>query len=159
MKEYSDFITNLKKSRSTLWDVAEWLTGLGYVVRIIPATTTPNEIDRFQHVDCGDIEIIKRVEVKQWLDIDFNSIDSIKYDNIIVDEAYKVDKFHPKSLAFYLTLNASKTGCIIITSDTRNTWFKEERHDRKEDGKRLFYFCPKDKVRYSKFGANLKSEE
>lgn len=146
VKEYTKFIDALSESRSCAWLAAEWLMGIGYDVKILPGTTTPNEEERFQHVDLGDIEIAQRIEVKYWPDIDFSSLGDVPYDNIIVDEAYKIDKFNIATLYGYLILNASKTACLLISARTKEHWFRKEVFDRKENSKRTFMFCPKEKV-------------
>lgn len=149
-KEYSKFIEMLTESRLCAWHVAEWLTRLGFVVKILPATTTPDEGGRFDHVDFGDLEIIKRVEVKYWPEIDFHAIEDVPYNDIIVDEAYKIDKFPKQTLYGYVILNKSKNGCMLIANETRPFWFKKEVFDKKENALRTFYFCPKGKIHYAK---------
>lgn len=118
-KPYDSFIKSLDESRRAAWDVAEWLTGKGMNIKILPATTTESEADRFNHVDTGDLEIIQRIEVKVWPKIDFTSPESVPYKDVIVDEAYKIQKYAPGTLYGYFILNESKTMCMWISSATR----------------------------------------
>ena len=150
VKEYTKFIDALSESRNCAWLAAEWLTGNGYDIKILPGTTTPNEAERFSHVDHGDLEIIQRIEVKYWPDIDFESLASVPYKDIIVDEAYKIDKFKPASLYGYIIINASKSGCLLISARTREFWFKKEVFDKKEGSRREFVFCPKGRTSFCK---------
>lgn len=147
-KPYDRFIKSLQESRLCAWIVSEYLLKKGFDVRIIPATTTPNEEERFDHVDTGDIEIRLRAEVKHWPNIDFTSIDTVPYDKIIVDETYKIKKYGAATLYGYFILNASKTACLFIPGRTRSSWIEEEAHDKVEGGTRNFTFCPKDLVRF-----------
>ena len=151
-KEYSTFIESLEESRACAWFVAEWLLGGGFDVKILPSSTTPNEEERFSHVDHGDLEITQRIEVKHWPEVDFDSMENVPYDHVIVDEAYKLEKYRNATLYGYIILNASKTGCMLISARDRAGWFKKEVYDRKEKANRTFMFCPKNLIRYHDIG-------
>lgn len=148
VKEYHEFISALKESRLVAWKVAEWLTTRGHDIRILPATTTLSESQRFEHVDSGDLEIIQRIEIKQWPLIDFKSKEDIKYPNIIIDEAYKIEKYNIINLYAYIVVNSSKTACLVFMSSTYKHWFKKAKFDSKEKEEREFYFCP---IEYASF--------
>lgn len=148
VKPRDEFVDLMRTARETAYLLAAALTTKGYNIRILPNSISPNEKDRWNHTDHGDLEIIQRIEVKHWPDIDFKSVEDITYKNIIVDEAYKIEAKHQSSLFAYMILNASVTGYILIPVWTKRQWFKEEKFDKREGRMRLYYFCPKSHLTY-----------
>jgi hypothetical protein len=145
MKGYARFIGMLNESRMVAWDVAEFLHSHGFSgVRLLPATTTPNDVDRFDHADSGDIEITKRIEVKQWPNLDFQSLDDVPYRDVIIDEAYKARRIPRRQLYGYFIVNASRTACLFFGSRTMDHWFDRATEDGIEKEQRTFTWCPKE---------------
>lgn len=143
VKPREEFLGLLNVAQQNAQIVAEVLASRGYHVRILPHSISPNVEERWKHTDEGDLEITQRVELKHWPNIDFKSLDEVPYDNVIVDEAYKIDKEHRTTLYAYLILNASVTGYLLIPIWTRRYWFKKELHDGREDSERTYYMCAK----------------
>ena len=144
VKPTEEFTELLRKARDVSFIVAASLTKRGHRVRILPSSWSSTIGKPGQYVDDGDLEITQRVEVKHWPQIDFQSLDDVPYSNIIVDEAYKIEKRHELPLYAYIIVNASMTGYLLIPVWTRQQWFRESRHDRREGHDREFYFCPRD---------------
>jgi hypothetical protein len=116
MKKRREFISNLEHSYAPVWTVGGYLASKGYTARILPPQVTPDTESRFEYQDQGDIEITQRIEVKQWVNNDFKSLDDVKYQNIIVDEKYKIERYPLATLHGYMILNASKTAAITISA-------------------------------------------
>lgn len=150
MKDHKKFKELLEKSKESVWLIASHYTRLGHNVRILPTIVAPTKEQRWDYVDDGDIEIIFRIEIKNWNHIDFSSVDDIPYDDIIVDEAYKIEKEHSSKLFAYHIVNASQTGYLFIPASTKDKWFKGERFDRIENRLAEFYLIPKEYVSYRK---------
>jgi hypothetical protein len=147
VKEYDEFISLLNGSRLVVFRAAAWLHKLGFAgVRILPASTTPDEASRFAHTDLGDIEITQRIEVKHWPDIDFHSLAEVPYAEVIVDEVYKLPKHLRKTHYGYLIVNKSETACLFIGSKTMDQWHERELFDKREGAPRKFMLCPKGSV-------------
>lgn len=144
MKDDSVFRESLERSRVISDQVLNWLKSIGHHVTHLPQSTTPDRESRWQHTDQGDLVIRQRIEVKHWPNIDFKSFDDVPYDNIIVDEAYKIQKPGGLSVHSYVIVNASADRAIIILSTTKKHWFTETKWDRMENSQREFCFCPKE---------------
>jgi hypothetical protein len=143
LKPREEFLTLLENSKVVVWRVAEWLTGKGANVRLIPSTISPNEAVRFEHADMGDIEIVMRCEVKHRPTLDFMSMDDFPYPDIIIDETYKIEKFPKATLYGYVIVNSSMTAAITIPRETRKHWFEAEKFDKRDKVMKKFTFCPK----------------
>ena len=148
MKGDKEFVRLLNNSNDVVRMVASKLYKDGYNVRILPSLISPDAESRWDYVDDGDMEIIQRIEVKYKPEIDFKSIDDFPYEDIIIDEAYKVDKKYTSTLFTYIIVNKSKTGYLIIPIWTKQHWFKETKFDRREKENREFYLINKKYVRY-----------
>lgn len=149
-KGHDEFTRLLTNARDVAFVVAEHLTVRGHRVRVVPNTVSPTFAERWEHTDNGDLEITQRVEVKHWPGIDFQSRHEVPYENVIVDEAYKVEKAHEVPLYAYVIVNASKTGFLLIPTWTRDAWFKQRKHDKREGSMREFYFCPLARVYFQR---------
>ena len=148
MKEDSVFFKALDKSRKVNNVVCDWLKKKGYEVDLLPQETRPIDApkeDRWKYTDSGDIEIIerKRIEVKQRPSLDFKSFNDLPYENIIVDEEYKIDKNHDSPIHSYFILNKSMTVAMVIMAETKKHWVKQKKFDTVEGEYRCFYLCPK----------------
>lgn len=147
-KTHEQFVSALETSRDAVWFVAESLHAQGWNVRILPATVAKKGESRAKHMDQGDLEIIKRLEVKHRPDMDFNSLEEFKFDSVIVDEPYKIEKYAEGTLFGYIVLNKNKTGGMFIHPNTRKHWVIEPRFDSKEGKDKDFMLCPK---KFAKF--------
>ena len=148
MKKREVFEQNLKDAGNATIIVNDWMKKLGFDTEVLPYDITPNEESRYEYTDDGDIKMTMRVEVKQWKEIDFVSLEDVPYQDIIVDEKYKIDKRNIRTLYCYIILNVSKTKCLIIYSNTYKKWFFKELYDKKEKNYRTFYLCPKKYVKF-----------
>lgn len=154
-KPREEFIALLENSRLAVRAVASQLYKKGYNVRIVPNLTADSVEARWDYIDDGDIEITLRIEVKCWPNNDFKSLDDISWDEIIVDEVYKIDNRKHKSTLFsYVIVNASKTGCIYIPVWTSKHWFKKMLPDKREHAEREFYMIKKEHLEYRSLDAD-----
>lgn len=143
VKGQKTFKNLLENSEKIVTAFAEVLQNSGYNVRVLPKTLSPSVEERWEHVDDGDIEIIQRIEVKHWPNINFTSVEDIPYKEIIVDEKYKIDKKHNSSLYMYVIVNALCTHCILIPQHTRKHWKVKNKIDGREGRRASFYMIDK----------------
>lgn len=146
MKPDVDFRELFYRAREVQFAMANNLQARGHCVRLMTNALTPNREQRFEYTDEGDIEIRLRVEVKHWPKIDFHSLADVPYPNVIVDSADSLERNQALGLYAYTIVNASMSAYLLIPVWTRKAWFKERRHDRREQRDRDFYFCPKSKL-------------
>ena len=163
VKPRDEFVGLLAAAADNAEMVAMILRQRGFSVRVLPHSVSPNVQERWKHVDEGDLEInsngtVERIELKHWPSVNFHSLESVPYQNVIVDEAYKIEKDHRYLLHAYFILNASRTGCLVIPASTRPHWFKKSAVDGRENDGRLYYFCPKQFLSYEKFAESAKTE-
>lgn len=152
VKPTSEFRSLIKNARDVAFAVASELGRRGHRVRIVPSTISPNVEERWQHTDDGDLEITQRIEVKHWPNIDFQSQAEVPYQNVIVDEVYKLEKSMTLPCYAYVIVNASLTAALFIPIWSRPFWFKKKRWDRREGDEREFYFCPVERTMWLPFG-------
>lgn len=143
-----EFVDLMLESRKVTWLVASKLLSLGEHVRLVPNIIAPDEKSRWDYVDDGDIEISHRIEIKHWPNIDFKSVDDIPYQEIIIDEAYKIEKVHRLKLYAYIIVNSSMTGGIIISALTKKNWRKVTKFDTREKRQMDCYVIDKKNVLY-----------
>jgi hypothetical protein len=159
VKPTDEFRGLMANAREVAFVVATELGKRGHRVRVVPNTVSPNVEERWSHTDEGDLEITQRVEVKHWPKIDFKSRDEVPYTDIIVDEAYKIDKKHQTPFYAYIIVNASMTGGLLIPIWSKAFWFKSTRHDRREGQSREFYLCPRKQTIWFPLLTNPKAED
>ena len=160
MKDDDQFRSALDQSRVAAKIVCDWLCNKGYEIEQLSQDTTPSREDRWSFVDDGDLEMItrKRIEVKHWPDIDFQSLSSVPYSEIIVDEKYKVEKNHARPLLAYITVNKSMTAVIFILAKTQDKWVIKNLYDRAEGDYRDFYLCPKRFCKFAKIQEKINAK-
>jgi len=146
------FITALRASYPSEKVVYEWLERLGYEVELLPKTETPNDAERWKHVDGGDIAIKinglrMRVEVKSPPSFDFSCYEDIPYDPFIVDEAYKIEGMKKLPLAGYVFVNQALNAVLVLKVTTKDHWVKKSIFDTRMQEHADFYVCRK---RYAK---------
>ena len=147
-KTHENFKSALLDSREPVVSVAEWLVTQGHDVKILENTVSPTLEERFEHMDDGDIEVRLRVEVKGRGSLDFDSVASFPFPTVIVDEAYKIAKVHPKKLFGYAIVNKTKTGLLWIPASTKKHWVTTTKRDSKEGMDKKFVECPKEYTTY-----------
>ena len=148
-----EFVKLMKQSNVAVHIVANWFIKKGFEVKIPKLRISPSWEERLKYSDDGDFYFFKnedefRSEVKYWPDIDFKEINDVPYDNIIVNAINSWDNANPKP-SFHFILNKSKTHVLIINSDSKKYWYKDRVYDRRKNGKRTFYFCPKKYIKCS----------
>lgn len=158
---HEQYVARFVQSNKVVAFMAGILEGRGHKVRILPATISPTLEERWKHVDSGDLEVsfseayrhfhavpdAMRVEIKQWPGIDFRTLEDVPYSQIIVDEAYKIDRAAGKlPLHSYVIVNASMSAAMVITAGTRTHWFRQTKFDKQQGRDAEFYFCPKGRV-------------
>lgn len=154
MSNYQGFVDRLKKSRAAMFRVAEWLHGQGVSVTIPAIKIVPEDGNREEYYDSGDIhcECPKRgsftVEVKH-LTTDFTGRDDWPYKLMIVSNAGTVERNWGKIKA-YIIVNKSMTHAIFINGDTCDKWVKKELFAKNTGKNEWFYICSMDIVSFKK---------
>ena len=147
-----EFIKLMKQSDVATHIVARWFIEKGYEVEIKKLKIAPSWQERLKYSDEGDFyfwkngDKKKRVEVKYWPKIDFKLITDVTYQNIIVNAVNSWDNANPKPSVHFI-LNKSKTHVMWINSNTSKYWFRDRKYDKRKNGKRTFYFCPREYVK------------
>lgn len=159
MKEHSFYVGRLKASEKVENEFFEALKACGYNVKRTEKSITPTKEERFEYQDAGDILITQRLEIKHWLSIDFKCLEDISYDEIMIDEDYKVEKKHESSLFAYFIINKSLTHYIFIPATSREYWYKATKFDRALEENRTWYFIKKDKVKVYAWPKSQKEEQ
>lgn len=135
------FVDDLAKSQESVSVVSKWLVSLGYPVVVRPTFVRPSAEDAMDFSDCGDLEIIQRVEVKRR-HIAFTSKDDFPYKTVFVDVCHAFDKAHPKPFA-YVILNEQMTYAFIVdVKSTKKLWSRVATMDTGKHRERTFYQCP-----------------
>jgi len=139
-KNDSSFVEDLQNSQQYVWQAAKWLSDSGYNVTIRPVEIRPDVSQMREYSDCGDLEIIQRIEVKHRT-LDFTCKDDYPFDTVIVDVAHTYDKARPKPFA-YIIFNKQATHCLIVENKSRKQWIKRTTLDKVKKRERTFYECP-----------------
>lgn len=135
------FIEDLRASQKSVELVASWIRKRGTPVIIRPTFERPDQSQKFEYSDNGDLEILQRIEVKQRKSLTFVSKSDFKYPSIIVDCCHAYDKARPKPYA-YVILNREMTCGFIVMNDTFKHWQRLTKWDRFKSRDRQFYECP-----------------
>jgi len=152
------FSQRLKNSLLPVQLVATWLQQKLALVKINPTQLSPDTESRYEYTDEGDIEIRLRVEVKQS-SLPFTSAEDYKYDMIMVDEAYKINKVPKLQLWGYVILNKQQTHCVLVKAETRYLWESEEKKDRQKNRWGTFVMCPKEQGEFYNFNPNMRPDK
>ena len=146
----SEFLKRLSESTTGVMRVASYLAKRSYNVRITPMPIWPTKAERQANwQDGGDIEIVKRVEVKHR-GISFTCSDDYPFETVFIDEVYKVDKALSQ-IEFWVVLNDLMTHVAIIRPSTRRHWVVEEKRDPFRDRICQWYSCPVHLVSFRSF--------
>ena len=147
MKSDAAFLRDFATSHQITMAVAMWLREMGRDVRIIVPTVRPDSSRRKQHADySGDIEIIRKIEVKQRL-IDFTSEASYPYPTIFIGETYKIDAALGNLCAIVVT-NRAVTHAAYIPVGTRRHWIVCNVWDAEQGRDCKSYGCPKELAQF-----------
>jgi len=146
-KTDNEFVADLKQSDSDANEFVAIQQKLGWDIRLQPLQIRPNYGSRQQYADKGDIQITARIEHKRRTDLYFTNRETYKYDTVIVDEKYKVDKYQNLPL-MYIIQNAHKTHVAIVYAWTRPHWRTITKYDAKQKRDCEFYVVDKQHVRF-----------
>lgn len=141
-----EFREAMEISRPTVLMVAEWFRTKGYTIKIPETRVRPNYEEREKYSDNGDFFIVLpdrelRVEVKQ-LSHQFDSKETL-FENTIVNAKHRWDNANPKPY-MHVLVNRGKTHFAVIRSKTSESWFPCREWDRRKNGWRWFYKCPRE---------------
>lgn len=143
MKTDREFKEALAESSAAVHVVASWLHAKKCDVLIRPTLVRPSFEERNDFADEGDIEIRQRIEVKHRK-LTFTSVNDYPYEDVIVDESFKVDRILKGTLWGYAIINQSMTHACLILQHTRPAWTLQTMYDKADRQQRTFYVCPKD---------------
>jgi hypothetical protein len=133
------FLEDLRESNVAVWIIARWLSTRGHHVTIRAQAIRPTADDRLDYGDCGDLEIIQRVEVKRR-GFAFTGADDYPFPTVFVDCCHAWDRALPKPYAYLLT-NHALTHAAIVKGSTSGQWQRGRHFDKGRD--RAIYECPK----------------
>jgi hypothetical protein len=148
MDDTQRFKNHLEDSKEGVWQVARWLTDLGYPTQVNPTFVSPSYEERLNFLDGGDIYISQRIEVKA-LSASFTCKEDWQFrDKFIVCAKHSFDNAKPKPF-MYIYLNKDKTHIAIVKSDSRKHWFVETKKDKRyDDVTQDFYLCPLEYIKF-----------
>ena len=142
VREYNEFIDDLKKSQEAVAAVAMYLQRRNQYVIMPPHRETPSPEERYQYVDNCDLMVGRPVQIK-GSSRDFHSVEEFGFSMITVDEAYKIEQQADCPPVCYFIVNKSKTGAIFIGWNTRKHWDKYTAKEERQGGRDCVYYrCP-----------------
>lgn len=144
MKSYKEFVEAWEASQPYIEAVFQWLRSLGYDVTKKHQELTPDYGSRWEHTDDGDLEIVRIAEVKS-MRFNFDSLKSYPYDDVIVNESYKIDTREKNQLDSHFICSNDMSCMLVVPPTTRRHWFKDVKYDRAVKEHREYYFVPKGK--------------
>jgi hypothetical protein len=130
MKRQSDasFKRRLKKSQDGVDATKVWFESRGHKIEKPKTRIRPSYEQRFEYMDDGDLLLIQEKdgkEVKRIIEVktksvDFDSVESYPYKDIVLDEVYKVNRLRKNKNrpVAYVLVNKSLTGALIIKWST-----------------------------------------
>lgn len=146
MKADADFLRDFSASHLPVMAVAMWLKSTGKDVKVNVPTLRADAAERFEHSDCGDIEITRKIEVKQRK-LQFTGAHDYPYPAIFISEKYRLDKLLPHLWAIAV-VNQAGTHAAFITAGTQSRWVLTEKHDEKQKRDCVFVSCPKELAKF-----------
>jgi hypothetical protein len=112
----------LNASDPAVWSIAQWLWKERETnVTINARSLAPTREEWKEHVDCGDLQVSQKVEVKQR-SFDFTGPQDFKgYSDVIVCAKHSFDNAVPKPYA-YCFVDKSGRNAAMILADSRPAW-------------------------------------
>ena len=147
MKSRERFLRDLGSSRSAVNEFAALQKSRGVSVWLPPQSTTPNDAERWNHCDSGDLMVQMRVEHKVR-GFQFTSRKDFPFKTVIVDECYKVDAKQSDPVLAYIIENSDGSRVAVVYGYTRPHWSKERRFDPSQNRECDFYTVPLERVRF-----------
>jgi len=147
VRNHELFLSEVRKSESAVFTVAEHLHLAGYPVRInvFPITDRSNRQESYH--DNGDLEISQRIEVKR-LSYQFTSADNWPFADFLIVDAKHFERTRPVPFAYW-SLNPEGTHAAIVRVSTRPKWFIKKHTDRRYgDYSQDSYACHLDCVKF-----------
>lgn len=145
--EGREFLDRLSGSATGVMRVASWLAKRSFNVRITPMPVWATKAERqARWQDGGDIEIIKRIEVKRRA-IPFTTAEDYPYPSVFIDEVYKVDEAL-RDVEYWVILNHDMSHMAMVRPSTRRHWLIEEHFDPIQKRVCRWYACPTDFVSF-----------
>lgn len=108
----------------------------------------PSAEKRFEYSDFGDIEITKKIEVKQR-NFNFTSVEDYPYETIFISEIYRMKKLLPQ-LEAVIVVSGDGSHAASVSAATVGYWVVDAKWDSKQGRECEFLACPK---KYAKFFA------
>lgn len=129
---------------------------MGYQARKCEQAVRPSAETRFEYSDSGDIEITKKIEVKQR-SFDFTSADDYPYETIFISEVYRMKKLLPQLEAVVILSNdGSHAACV--SAATRGSWVIDKKWDVKQGRECDIVACPKQYARFVSLPTNWSAD-
>jgi hypothetical protein len=150
VKDGSQFVADLNRSRSAVNKFAAMLRRLGVSAWMPPEEVRPSEETRHEYADDGDLMVQLRVEHKVRTNLAFTCREDYPYDTVIVDEKYKEDAKQNRRPFVYVIENKDGTCAAVVHWSTRPFWKVETRQDPIQKRACQFYTVDKSRVRFCK---------
>lgn len=147
MQSREKFLNDLGASRSAVNEFAALHKSRGVSVWMPPQSTTPNEAERWNHCDSGDLMVQMRVEHKVRT-FQFTGREDFPFKTVIVDECYKVDEKQSDPVLAYIISNSDGSRVAVVYGWTRPHWSVDRRFDPKQNRECDFYTVPLERVRF-----------
>lgn len=144
MRDDAGFLADLDRSKASAILVAERMTEAGYRACWKPIRVRPDQSQRDQYADDGDIHLTLRVEVKHRK-LAFTGPHDFKFPTIIIDSKRLIDK-RLRSLWGYFICNDALTHAAVIRVHTAPLWEVENFYDTISDKPSEVYTMPVDKL-------------
>lgn len=146
MIDDQEFLAQWNRSHGAVFDVAMWLRAeFGMNVRVTVPELRPDASVRHAYADSGDIECIKRIEVKHRT-ITFTGRADYPFPTVFVAEKYTLDRMDLRTVEAFVILSADKAHAAIVSARTRKFWVAESRADGRDGKQRTFIACPVEHV-------------
>lgn len=148
MKSSEAFLRDLSTSRQRVNSFAAAHASRGVSIWLPPEVVRPEEAERFDFSDDGDLMVSLRVEHKVR-GFDFTCRDDFPYATVIVDERYKEDrKASERPLGVLVVESADGQCAAVVYGWTRPHWTIERRFDAAQQRECEFYAVEKNRVRF-----------
>lgn len=149
MKTHAQFCKDLGTSRGAVLAVAAFLQVKGRDVTLPAHRVTPTWEDRYAFQDQGDLMVAKPHQVKET-SYEFTSKNDFPFDQIIVDEEYKIKRQLDNPPAGYWIVNKAKTAALFIPWEAKPRWTTFTSYDKKQGRECTFLRCPLSLTHYIK---------
>lgn len=160
MKPRPEFHQGLRRSQMPALNVVNFLKKQGRDAYLRGSVLTPNEADRRDYYDNGDIAMVVDgveydVECKCRNDLSFTCADDFPYDTVVFDEVHKVERRDLSKLWGYWVISNDWVHACFIPRSSEPYWVVENIYDKSEKKLIPCYALPKERGIYHNIQTEL----